>query len=110
MQDLYDYLREFDRKRDWNRYEKKMGREEKLQYVSQLLVGLMGELGEFANEVKKSHRDSVWKEQELKEELTDTFVFLLKLSLALDMDLKQEFYKKMKRNEDRFKHFVNPNL
>ena len=33
------------------------------------------------------------------------FIFLLKISMGLDVDLKEEYFKKMKLNEERFKHF-----
>jgi len=87
-----------------------MPQEERINYLEHILVCMMGELGEFANEVKKCHRDKTWKEQELKEELTDTFIFLLKLAMTLKMDMKGEFYKKMEKNDKRFAHFIKPKV
>lgn len=106
MKEFFDYLVEFDRKRGWNEYEQEMTNEQRVQYLSHLLVGMMGELGEFANEVKNCHRDKSWREQQLKEELTDTFIFLLKLAMTLKIDLKEEFYKKMEKNDKRFANFI----
>jgi len=107
VQEFIDSLREFDKKRNWNGYDKEMTNEEKVQYLSHILVAMMGEIGEFANEVKDCHRDKIWKEKELKEELVDTFIFFLKLAMTLKMDLKEEFLKKMAENEKRFAHFIS---
>jgi NTP pyrophosphatase (non-canonical NTP hydrolase) len=106
VQDFLDRLREFDKKRNWNGYDKEMTDQERIQYLSKILVATLGELGEFANEVKDCERDKTWKEKELKEELTDTLIFLLKMSMILKMDVKEEFYKKMAKNEERFAHFI----
>lgn len=106
MKEFYDTIREFDKKRQWDDYDKEMTQEERINYLFYLLTCTLGEFGEFANEVKKCHRDKTWKDQELKEELTDTFIFLLKLSMTLKMDLSEEFYKKIEKNEKRFAHFI----
>src|SRR3989338_8966112 len=106
MQKVISALQDFDRKRNWNKYETLHTEPEKIEYMYQEIVNLLGELGEFANEVKKCKRDKTWNEAKLKEELADTFIFLLKLSFTLNMDLKDEYYKKMKINEERFKHLI----
>ncbi|MEK6934389.1 MAG: hypothetical protein AABW46_00775 [Nanoarchaeota archaeon] len=105
MQEIIDHLLKFDKERNWNDYEKVKTREEKIDLLYKQIVHTIGELGEFANLVKKCKRDNEWHIEQLKEEITDTFIFLLKISMTLDMDLKEEFFKKMKLNEERFKHF-----
>lgn len=106
MKKMIEYLREFDKKRMWNHYDEAKTREEKLELLQKQIVSLLGEFGEFANLVKKYRRDGTWYPEKLKEEVTDMFIFLLKISQTLEMDLEEEFYKKMKINEERFKDFV----
>ena len=106
MQKVITALREFDSKRNWNTYDTLQTPQEKIDYMYQEIVNLLGELGEFANEVKKCRRDKTWNDAKLKEELTDTFIFLLKLALVLKMDLTEETIKKININEERFKHLI----
>jgi NTP pyrophosphatase (non-canonical NTP hydrolase) len=37
--------------------------------------------------------------EEVKEELADIFIYLMKLSMILDADLEEEFFKKRERNK-----------
>ena len=72
------------------------------------VVLMAGELGEFANKAKKMRREGEWTESdiaELREELTDIFMYLLKTAATLDMDIEKEYLEKLKRNEERFKRF-----
>jgi NTP pyrophosphatase (non-canonical NTP hydrolase) len=53
--------------------------------------------------VRKILRDGEpFKPEAFKEELVDIFVYLIQAAIALKMDLAQEYYKKMKTNEERF--------
>jgi NTP pyrophosphatase (non-canonical NTP hydrolase) len=82
------------------------------QHVSVLLeltVALTGEVGEFANVTKKIARGDFTLESgkpELRSELADIFVYLLKLAGQLGIDLEAEYENKMRLNEERFKRFV----
>jgi NTP pyrophosphatase (non-canonical NTP hydrolase) len=77
------------------------------------LVGLMGEIGEFANLVKKlelrlehekyagpSFEDAVG---DLREELADATIYIMRLSVLIGADFEQDILKKMAQNEDRYK-------
>ena len=60
--------------------------------------GLVGETGEFADEVKKMLRGSQNFEEalpKLQEELTDVFIYVITLANHLDMDL-QTWYETMR--------------
>ena len=82
------------------------------QHVSVLLeltVALTGEVGEFANLTKKVARGDFTLEAgkpEMASELADIFIYLLKLSDQLGIDLETEFQDKMHLNEERFKQFM----
>jgi NTP pyrophosphatase (non-canonical NTP hydrolase) len=74
---------------------------------------LTGEIGEFANVVKKVVRDhKVFKDkpdkermEKLKEELTDCFIYLMILSNILKMDLEREYFKKLEYNKKKFESY-----
>ncbi len=102
MDDVLKHLLEFDRARGWNQYEMVSSEQETVDLLYRQLVHLLGEIGEFANEVKKCSRDGTFREEKLKEELTDSFIFLLKISKTLKMNLREEYFKKMRVNEERF--------
>jgi NTP pyrophosphatase (non-canonical NTP hydrolase) len=78
----------------------------KLQFGT---IALCGEVGEFANVVKKilRERDANKKTPEerlisLNEELVDVFAYTLILSATLGIDLEKEYLKKMEKNKERF--------
>jgi NTP pyrophosphatase (non-canonical NTP hydrolase) len=79
------------------------------------LIGLMGEIGEFANLVKKvglriahtgydgpSLEDASDK---LREELADSIIYIIRLSAILGADLEQDVLAKMQRNDIRYRSF-----
>jgi len=76
-------------------------------------IALSGEVGEFANVVKKMIRFSELNQQkkaeekidDLKEELADVFAYTLILSSTLGISLEDEYLKKMEKNKERFKNF-----
>ena len=91
--------------------------EDFLSRLEYLAIALAGEVGEFANLVKKIRRrfDNLEKKiskdifEKLKEELTDVFIYVLISSNLLKMDLEKEYFKKMKINEKKFREFRKKN-
>jgi NTP pyrophosphatase (non-canonical NTP hydrolase) len=76
-----------------------------LQELEHLLVCLLGELGEFSNELKKVVRGDVGYGDVrplLEGELVDVFIYLLKIAGQAGFDLESGFKKKLKENEVRF--------
>lgn len=70
-------------------------------------LAMAGEVGEFANLVKKIDRGDKSLQDELvrfdmKDELTDVLIYLLNLAGMLEVDLLQAFINKRKRNNERF--------
>jgi NTP pyrophosphatase (non-canonical NTP hydrolase) len=83
--------------------------EHHIHVLLELTVALTGEVGEFANCAKKVARGDFTLEAgkpELASELADIFIYLLKLSDQLGIDLESEFLQKIRLNETRFKHFL----
>ena len=112
LKEITKFQREFDEKHGWNWANS--SEKEKLEHLQYGTIALTGEVGEFANLVKKILREfnSTGKlpgkdmYEKLKEELTDVFIYLLKLAdQALEMDIEKEYFKKMKFNEVKFKRF-----
>src|SRR3990172_4748813 len=110
IKDIVDFQKTFDIKHGWlwsptDDESKKMN---DLQYAT---IAILGELGEFSNVVKKILREynhlNTKPTQEmiekLKEELTDVFIYLVKLSMMLDFDLEKHYLQKMALNTERFK-------
>jgi NTP pyrophosphatase (non-canonical NTP hydrolase) len=77
------------------------------------LVGLFGEIGEFSNLIKKIdikldrpayHGPSLAESRDqLREEVTDSFIYLMRLAAILEIDLEAELLKKIQINQERYK-------
>ena len=68
-------------------------------------------MGEFANVTKKIVRGDFSLDiarPDLASELADIFIYLLKLSDQLGIDLEEAFRTKLKYNEERFAAFSIP--
>lgn len=82
-----------------------------LHELEHLVVCMVGELGEFANELKKVVRgDAPYEERRsaLAEELTDTFIYLIKIAAQTGIDLESEYLKKLHNNQQRFQRLGSP--
>jgi NTP pyrophosphatase (non-canonical NTP hydrolase) len=68
-------------------------------------LGLVGEAGEFADELKKVMRGSKTFPDalpRLREELIDLFIYVCAMAKFLNMDLVEEYMDKKAFNEERF--------
>lgn len=112
LKEIIKYQRNFDRKHGWD-WSNSTGKE-KIKHLQYGIIALTGEIGEFANIVKKILREyrslgrlpTKEKIEMLKEELVDIFIYTIKIaSQLLNMDLEKEYFKKMKINEEKFKKY-----
>jgi NTP pyrophosphatase (non-canonical NTP hydrolase) len=91
---------------------------ERVMQLMKDLVGLLGEIGEFSNLLKKieikldrpvyggpSFAES---RDQLREEVVDSFIYLVRLAAILEMDLETQLSKKIKINEARYKPLERP--
>jgi NTP pyrophosphatase (non-canonical NTP hydrolase) len=79
-----------------------------IDYLEHLIVCTVGELGEFSNVVKKIKRGCFTyhdKAPELKDELADIFIYIVKLANFLDFELDEIYLSKLKKNIERFKKY-----
>lgn len=78
------------------------------------LVGLIGEVGEFANLLKKVHLSSTQRgyegpslveaTPELRLELADAQIYMLRIAHLLRVDLTEAVLEKMRTNDERYGH------
>jgi len=64
---------------------------------------LAGEIGELCNLVKKETRNRVSKKEEIVEEMADILIYLCMMANSLGVDLEEEYYRKQKKNLQRFR-------
>ena len=82
--------------------------EKNLPHLQFLVLSLAGEVGEMANCVKKVVRGDekyTTSKERIAEELTDVFIYVLKLAYQMNIDLEENYLRKLEINEERFKSF-----
>lgn len=73
--------------------------------LEHLAVCLSGEVGEFCNVLKKIYRGDFSLSEakpKLSEELADAFIYLIKISNQLNIDIELEVLNKIEKNKTRF--------
>jgi len=87
---------------------------ERIEQLTRDTVGLAGEVGEFANLLKKVDLASRVEGYDapslgvasaaLREELADALIYIFRLSNALGGDIEEDVLKKMMKNDERYHH------
>lgn len=76
-----------------------------LDQLEHLVVCMLGELGEFANILKKVRRGDFELEEvkkDLDEELVDVFIYLIKVANQFDVALEDGYKNKLEKNRKKF--------
>lgn len=105
IQELIELQKEFDGKHKGNFKWNVKVTDSNIEMLEFLIVSLIGEVGEVANVVKKIVRGDFKLEEkkpDIEEELADVFIYLLKFSYQLNIDLESAYVKKMGKNRERF--------
>ena len=113
MKAISEFQKAFDEKRGWD-WTNPKDKKEQMQFLQHGTIALAGEVGEFANILKKAmrHYESTGelpsKEayENLNEEIVDVFIYVVKISIALGLDLSAGYYSKMKVNHKKFANYV----
>lgn len=113
IKEIFEFQKKFDRMRGWD-WSSPVNEEERMRFLQHGTIALAGEVGEFANILKKAmrHYESTGElpdsetHEALKEELVDVFIYVVKISLALGLDLSEGYYGKMKVNDKKFADYV----
>lgn len=89
------------------------GDRERVMQLMKDLVGLFGEIGEFSNLIKKIEikldrptydgPSLAESRDQLREEVIDSFIYLMRLAAILETDLETELLKKIQINQERYK-------
>lgn len=80
-----------------------------IEPLEHLIVCMLGEFGEFSNIIKKVKRGDFSlddKEEEMKEEFIDIFIYMIKIANQLNIDIEREYISKMQKNEKKFEKFL----
>jgi len=81
-----------------------------IESLSDDVLGLIGEVGEFANIAKKIKLDLKTLNEDstdkylgaMKEECIDMFIYFIRISAHIGIDIEKEYLKKLSINEKRF--------
>ena len=114
MKEITERMEKFDKPRGW--YTGDIPVEKRTEWMEWMVTGLAGELGEVAGPIHKYRRDVNHEgfsqerfnrlKEELEEEVADVFIFLKKLSLLLEIDLKQAVLNKIEKNEKKHAKYL----
>jgi NTP pyrophosphatase (non-canonical NTP hydrolase) len=113
IREILKMQRKFDHEHGWGT--EKTNLEERLKAIEKDLIGLVGEVGEAANCLKKVrlHLDAGRDAQKvydveaphLREELIDAFIYLIRLIDLVEADLEKEYIAKLANNRERYSEF-----
>lgn len=87
-----------------------------LAIINKDLIGLFGEIGEFANLVKKLNIEMEKSndtydlkfsslQDHLSEELIDSFIYLFRIATHLGLDIEEAYLKKLDKNMEKYKNY-----
>ena len=112
LRELMDIQRSFDEQHGWKIASND---DERLAWISKDLIGLLGEVGEFANQIKKTQllehdpaavaNDFRQRHSKLSEELVDTLIYLIRLAGHLEVDLEASYLEKLEWNKKKYLKF-----
>lgn len=114
LKEIQVFQKDFDKKYFKNYWIGEGNINWEIDFLKDMTIALTGELGEFANVIKKINRDKKTLGEDpskdlmvkLKDELTDCFIYLVILSNILKMDIEKEFLKKTDFNNKRFQKYL----
>lgn len=113
--ELIAIQKDFDRKHGWTISTDNLS--ELIEMLHRDVVGLVGEVGEFANILKKLTLAQKFFESseacksfqnsmpQLAEELIDTFIYIMRIAAYLCIDIEKEYLRKLEFNKNRYKEY-----
>ena len=97
IKEIQDKLAKFAEERDWDQFHS----------PKNLVMALTSEVGEL-NEIfqwlteEQSKKENIEEIDNIKNEVADIFIYLLRLADMLDIDLEEAVINKMKMNADKY--------
>lgn len=112
LSELVSTQQQFDREHGWTPVPHDSN--EVCNFIARDLIGLFGEMGEFANVVKKLQLEPTQDRAaslerarpQLAEELVDFFIYVVRVAAYLQIDLEREYIDKLSKNDVRFRRFL----
>ena len=117
IKELIAIQKEFDIQHGW--LLRSEDAEELLLLIRKDLIGLFGEVGEFANIIKKislevdlnqnSQRTKSILEKhqnDLELEIVDSLIYLIRIATHLNMDIEKEYLNKLEFNRNKYRPYV----
>jgi len=112
FKEIVEFQKKFDRAHGLS-WDVAKSEQEKLQKLQYLAIALSGAVGKFSDILKRIMRESMVRgvlpadtmTRALKNELVDVFIYTIITSSALQMDMEEEYFGKMRMNEVRLRGF-----
>jgi len=97
IKELQDKIDKFAKERDWDQFHS----------PKNLVMALTSEVGELIEifqwlTQEQSKKENIDEIENIKNEVADIFIYLLRFSDILDIDLEEAVIKKMKMNADKY--------
>ena len=95
LEQITEQLREFANERDWNQFHS----------AKNLILALVGEVGELASEVQwltPQEIDSRAGDKAIADEIADIALYLIRLSDVLGIDLSEAISRKLAENAEKY--------
>lgn len=112
LKELVEIQHTFDQAHGWS--SEGSPTEARLRFVSHDIVGLVGEIGEFASAFKRIGLDVDRSQKSvderlalqlpnLQEELADSFIYMMRIAKHLDIDIESAYLTKLEINRVRYR-------
>jgi NTP pyrophosphatase (non-canonical NTP hydrolase) len=120
IKELIAIQKEFDSQHGW--LLKSEDANELLLLIRKDLIGLFGEVGEFANIIKKISLEvdlnqnspktkSIFEkhQRDLELEIVDSLIYIIRLATHLNMDIEKDYLNKLEFNRNKYRPYeINP--
>jgi NTP pyrophosphatase (non-canonical NTP hydrolase) len=98
IKEIQDKLARFAEERDWNQFHSPKN----LVMALTSEVGELNELFQWLTEEQSSMKDDSTKNEEIRKEIADIFIYLLRLADKLDIDIEEAVREKIEINAKKY--------
>ena len=98
IKEIQDKLAKFAEERDWDQFHSPKN----LVMALTSEVGELNELLQWLTEEQSSMKDDIGKVEEIRKEIADIFIYLLRLADKLDIDIEEAVREKIEINAKKY--------
>ena len=98
IKEIQDKLAKFAEERDWDQFHSPKN----LVMALTSEVGELNELFQWLTEEQSSMKDDIGKIEEIRKEIADIFIYLLRLADKLDIDIEEAVREKIEINAKKY--------